>query len=436
MGLRTHLAKCFVYWKEISYVMSKAKLLWVGDICATTGFARVTHNLVLQLKDVFDVVVIGSNYHGDPHPYPFKIYPATNRYTTSSFFGEERIREVVLIEKPDIIFCINDSWIINDIYNRIHDLHQKGLFKFVGYYPVDGINWYNVLSLSANHWDQVFVYTRFGCQEARKAGLNKEPVYLPHGVDTSVFYPQDKGKSRRKLGLPEDKFIVFNGNRNQPRKRIDLTIRAFAQFAFDAPNAILYLHMGAKDIGWDVKSLFGKEMHRYGLDPAKRIVLSGQEHKGIQNAPIDLLRDIYCCSDVGVNTCEGEGWGLVNFEHAACGVAQIVPGHTSCKEIFEGYGDLIDIEHVLTDKDFGREMFCVSPESLASNLYKHYTDRDYNQQVATQCFERVTDVQFSWETIGNTLIRVLKSFESGASSASGFGNTVTLKPKKKQKTKA
>jgi hypothetical protein len=53
---------------------------------------------------------------------------------------------------------------------------------------------------------------------------------------------------------------VFNGNRNQFRKRIDITISAFAEFAKDKPDAMLYLHMGTKDQGWDVMQLFGREM--------------------------------------------------------------------------------------------------------------------------------------------------------------------------------
>jgi glycosyltransferase involved in cell wall biosynthesis len=415
--------------------MARPKLLWVGDICATTGFARVTHNILTRLVDDYEIVVLGSNYHGDPHSYPFKIYPATNRFTGNAYFGELRIREVVLIEKPDIIFCINDSWIINDLYSKVHDLHEKKLFKFVGYYPVDGVNWFNVLSLSANSWDQVYVYTHFGCVEAKKAALVQEPIYLPHGVDTDVFYPQDKTECRKRLGLPHDAFIVFNGNRNQPRKRIDLTIRAFAQFALDAPNAILYLHMGAKDIGWDIKSLFGKEMARYNLSPARRIVLSGQEHRGVQNASIELLRDIYGSADVGVNTCEGEGWGLVNFEHAACQVAQIVPNHTSCKEIFDGYGDLIDVEHTVTDKDFGREMFCINTDSLASLLYRHYSDQAYNKAKAQMCYERVTDTQFSWDTIATSLRTSLKVLHQKDDPASiGFKSEAkTFKQKKKKK---
>ena len=57
-----------------------------------------------------------------------------------------------------------------------------------------------------------------------------------------------------------DIFIVFNGNRNQFRKRIDITIAAFAKFAKDKPDTQLYLHMGKKDQGWDIMNLFKEEL--------------------------------------------------------------------------------------------------------------------------------------------------------------------------------
>ena len=48
----------------------------------------------------------------------------------------------------------------------------------------------------------------------------------------------------------QDSFIVFNGNRNQPRKRIDITMKGFARFANGKPNNVkLYLHMGVEDAG-------------------------------------------------------------------------------------------------------------------------------------------------------------------------------------------
>jgi hypothetical protein len=412
----------------------KPKLLWIGDMVATTGFARVSHNLLTRIKDAFEVVVLASNYHGDPHGYPFAIYPATNRFVTAPF-GEMRIREIILKEKPDLVFAINDIWILNDLYSKIQDLHQAGNFKFIGYFPVDGINWFNVLSTMANHWDEVIVYTQFGCEEAKKAGLNKTPIYLPHGVDTDVFYPMDKMECRQILNIPKDFFIVFNGNRNQPRKRIDLTIRAFAEMAVTAPNSALYLHMGFKDLGWNIKELFAKEMVSRGLNPSRRLILTGQENHGIQSVPDSYLRTIYNAADVGVNTCEGEGWGLVNFEQAACRVAQVVPNHTSCAEIFSGHGDLIEPEHVLSDKDFGRETFCVNPMFLTDVLLHHYFDKAYNQRQAVKCYERVTDVQFQWSTIAAKLQDILLSVMETSNTSAGFGKTQELSLSKKKRAK-
>jgi glycosyltransferase involved in cell wall biosynthesis len=89
----------------------------------------------------------------------------------------------------------------------------------------------------------------------------------------------------------------------------------------------------------------------------------------------------------------------VNFEHAACRVAQVVPDHTSCKEIFEGYGRLIRCDHVDVDTNFAREMPCPSAEHLAEILNELYEDRDKLDAVAELCYIRVTDDQFNWDTV-------------------------------------
>ena len=34
---------------------------------------------------------------------------------------------------------------------------------------------------------------------------------------------------------------------------------------------------------------------------------------------------MYNVGDIGINTCDGEGFGLCNFEQAGVGVPQIVP---------------------------------------------------------------------------------------------------------------
>ena len=379
----------------------KAKLLWCGDIVAMTGFSRVTENVISRLKDDFEIVVLGNNWWGDTTPLQeeYKMYPSSNRHQTAPF-GEQRIREIVEREQPDVVFTINDMWIINEQYRQIQDLHKQGKFKFVGYAPMDSYGWIGCLDETANDWDAIISYTEFGAHEFVKGGIYKPIAVIPHGVTPGQFYPMDRNECRRKLGLKEDIFIVFNGNRNQFRKRQDITIKAFAKFAVNKPEAQLYLHMGLKDQGWDLMGVFAREMSNVGLDPNGRIIMTTQSD-GPPNVSVEMLNTIYNACDVGVNTCKGEGWGLVNFEHAACGVPQVVPDHTSCKEIFEGYGELIRCDHVDVDTNYAREMPCPSSDHLAEILEDLYHDRTYREHVGERCRERVMDTQFSWDTVAS-----------------------------------
>jgi glycosyltransferase involved in cell wall biosynthesis len=377
----------------------KPKLLWVGDIVATTGFARVTENVLDKLKDKYEIHVLGCNWHGDYTPLQevYKLYPASNRFQQAPF-GEDRIREMVANIRPDVVFTMNDIWIINEQFKRIADLRDELKFKFVGYYPMDSYEWYGALMDTINDWDAAICYTEFGAQETINAGCQKPVSVIPHGVTLGQFSPGDKAEARKKLGLNPDDFIVFNGNRNQFRKRLDITISAFAKFAVGRPDAKLYLHMGMKDQGWDIMPLFAREMNRQGLDPNNRIIMTTPNPMP-PAVPVDLLETIYQVADVGVNTCKGEGWGLVNFEHAACRVAQVVPDHTSCKEIFDGHGLLIRSLHADVDTNFGRIMPCPDDNHLAEQLGKLYDDRKLLDEVAQKCYDRVTDVAFQWETI-------------------------------------
>ena len=83
-----------------------AKILWYGDAVSNTGFGRVTHSILEHLHKKHEVVVFGINYAGDPHPHPYKIYPAAG-LNPQDRFGIGRIQAVVQAEKPDYIFCLN-----------------------------------------------------------------------------------------------------------------------------------------------------------------------------------------------------------------------------------------------------------------------------------------------------------------------------------------
>ena len=377
----------------------KPKILWSADAVAKTGFARVTENLITRLKDQYEIVVLANNWWGDACELQkhFKMYPSSNRFQQEPF-GVQRIREITEREKPDLVFVNNDAWIVNQLYSQIKDFHSEGRFKFVAYMPMDSYAWTGCLADFSNQWDSIVCYTEFGASELHHSGIKNPVTVIPHGITDGQFFPLDKNDCRKKLNIPEDSFVVFNGNRNQARKRIDITIDGFAQFAVGRPDAKLYLHMGLKDQGWDIMSLFGREMRKRDLDPNGRIIMTTQS-KQPPSVPVEMLNIIYNSADVSVNTCKGEGHGLVNHESAACRVAQIVPNHTSLKEIFEGAAPLIDNCFMDVDMNYNRDMPVPSAEHLAEILGELYDDRDRLDQVAQDCYTRATDPKYQWDNI-------------------------------------
>lgn len=401
-----------------------------------TGFGRVSGAVLPRLREGFEFVVLACNWHGDPvdEQKLFKMYPASNRFQQAPF-GEDRIREIVEKERPDIVFSLNDPWIVSEQYRRIQDLHQQKKFKFVGYLTMDSYNWLGGIDPHINNWDGVIAFTEFGAHEFVKGGVRIPIAVIPHGLDRDVFYPMDQEEAREKLGLKKDIFIVLNGNRNQFRKRMDITVAAFAKFAVGRPDAQLYMHMGLKDQGWDLMPLFAREMGKNGLDPNGRIIMTSNSPNP-PNVSTEMLNWIYNCADVGVNTTKGGGWELVNFENAACRVAQVVPDHTSTKEVFEGYGRLIRCDHIDVDTNYGREMPCPSTDHLVEILCEMYESKDARSQVADACYARVTDEQFSWDTIasqfGGIFEDVMNKVDHGIE---GAKDEVSVETKNKKKRK-
>ena len=122
--------------------------------------------------------------------------------------------------------------------------------------------------------------------------------------------------------------MVLNASRPDRRKRVDLTVKGFAQFAADKPaNVRLCLHHAIMDEASERE--LRSVIQQCGI--AERVSLNPL---GNGVAADDDLNLLYNACDVGINTSMGEGWGLVTIEHGAAGAPQIVPDHTACAELW------------------------------------------------------------------------------------------------------
>lgn len=398
------------------------KILYCGDLAVQTGFGRVGEALLKELSAEHEIVAMCTNWWGDPNDLPYKMYPAIAG--GSDPFGSHRLPSILATEKPDLVFAVNDIWILNNLWRVAKPLKEQLGFKWYGYFPVDSYGFFPEVFEACKEWDGMATYTQFGLEEVRKAGCEVPCDVIPHGIDHSTFFPVDQQEARKAMKLPEDVFFVFNGNRNQPRKRIDLTIKGFIQFALDKPDARLWLNMGKKDQGWDLIPLFKRVARDYGYDPTGKLVLTSKDFDVTNCLPIDKLNLVYNACDVGVNTCIGEGWGLVNFEHAATGTAQVVPDHTSLKEIFSDIPK-IPIESWEVDCNYGLDRGVPSAEGFATILNHYYENREDLQKVAGWCYEKLQSPEYEWENIGKLVSGIINrtlNAEPASSAGKGFGN--------------
>jgi D-inositol-3-phosphate glycosyltransferase len=397
-------------------------LLVVGDAVAATGFARVLHSVLDRIKHRYEIHHLGINFTGDPHDTDWKVYVAR---AGGDVYGINRLQSLIETSKPRLVFFINDVWILIRYMATLKK--YKDRLKTVMYFPVDGGPLDPDIIKQLGDVDQLVAYNEFGkrvMEEAVDAVRREVPEFkapgiavIPHGIDTKVFYPytdETTGQSpvsgrlraRKKL-LPNkedflDSFIVLNANRNQPRKRIDITMQGFALFAADKPeNVKLYLHMGTEDVGWNLISL----AKRYEIEG--RLILSNM-NKDVPADSTERLNLIYNACDVGINTSIGEGWGLVSFEHAATGAAQIVPRHSACEELWQGAAEFVEpvftltIERVLTEGKF------VSPEGVAEALERLYRNPDHLRAMSRAAYRNAKQAKYNWDRIAKRWDRLFQ----------------------------
>jgi len=378
--------------------MSKTRLLWVGDAIAETGFARVTHAVLGPLYDTgnYDISILGVNYWGNPHGYPYEIWPARNG---GDSLGYQTIGELTNNVKPDIIVLFNDLWVIVEYLAKLLENEYHG--KVITYFPVDSSGYREEWVKALYTLDRVLVYTEFAGNVITEAGYKGEYHVVPHGIDTKIFHKEKQEDARKSLvGLEPDDFIIFNGNRNQPRKRIDTTIKAFCQFAKDKEDARLYLHMGLSDLGWDIIPMFHREAKRHKLkDIWRRLILTGA-NAGYNPVTIETLNTIYNTADVGVNTSLGEGWGLVNFEQSAVGVPQVVSSYAASGELYKDRGLTVDPFYYLTAQKINTEGGLLHEDDVAQAFQTYYDEPKLRRQHGDKMYEYIRSDRFTWKAIG------------------------------------
>lgn len=382
----------------------KIKVLAYCDTpsCAT-GFGTVSRNIFegLHRTGRYEIEVLGINYWGDPHHFPYKIWPVGTNPERDPY-GRKKICGMLPQMDYDLLFFLQDTFILDFLPQLIPHLKTSDKkFKSICYYPIDGApkkKWIE----NVNVVDYLVAYSEFGKAESIKALEScQELNVIPHGVNTSDYFtrPDEEVKAFRKnyFGKHADKFIFTNLNRNQQRKDIPRTIQAFHEIRKEVSDVLLYLHMSQQDQGWNLPEV----CKAYGFD-IKEDILFPENFGPNQGYPKEVVNMIYNASDCVITTTLGEGWGLAWSEAMATKTPVIVPANTALVEaIAEDKGYLVrsgtspSLFTVLpNDNEIIRPL--VDTEHLTETMLHVYNNYDEAMEKAETAYKWVT-TKLDWQ---------------------------------------
>ena len=385
------------------------KVLWVGDAACGSGFGRASSEILRHIitNDAMEVRVIGVNYRGNPHDEPYRIWPAANG---GDPLGMGMLRELVPQYKPDVIVVQTNPWHVPYYVQALRLVDPEGKIPMVGIIAVEGRN---CVGRNLNGLTKAIFWTEFARQEAADHGMTIPSAVVGLGVDHQMFFPGDRLEARKYLGLPErchDAFIVGNVNRNQHRKRLDLSVIYFTDWwkAWGKPNAFLYLHAAAGSSVQVNLDQLAQYVGLYDVVDGKRqsrLILSEPKDSfmGVSNATV---RAIYQAMDVHWNTGHGEGWGLTTLEAMACGIPNIAGDIAAIGEWGRGGVILVPTDQLGIMPDV-MGMLGAAPNRDAmitelSNLYAGTMNNGsiaYREEWALKAYELATQSKFTWPAL-------------------------------------
>tara|TARA_B100000287_G_scaffold86833_1_gene79459 strand:- start:67489 stop:68742 length:1254 start_codon:yes stop_codon:yes gene_type:complete len=238
-------------------------------------------------------------------------------YPVDGYGTQEAVRSIIRTERPDMLWFMTDPrffpWLW-EIEDEIRSLIPMVYYHVWDNYPYPDFNkiWYDSC-------DVVACISKLTYDIVQKVAPDVESHYLPHTVNTNHFKPIDRDQKRElrnKMGVSEDKFVVFWNNRNARRKHPGTLIFWFKEFLdrVGHENAKLVMHTDPNDTnGPNLISIINK----LGLE-------NGEVQFSTQKVDFPELAAIYNASDVTVNISDAEGFGLATLESLFCGTPVIV----------------------------------------------------------------------------------------------------------------
>jgi len=383
----------------------------------TNGYARIGNNITnfLASQENVEIYYFGITASENNSVARF-VHPKINLINviqespSQDPFGFDLIETKIQEIKPDIVFLYNDILVLSKIIFNLNKNIPERNFKIYTY--IDLVYLFehsDIISLIDKSTDKFFVFSQVWKTNLIDIGIQESKVFiLHHGLDSSKIFKIKQSTARDYLNLNEDDFIISNLNRNTHRKGIDFTIQAFVKFLKTQnanPKIKLFLNGIQEPSSYPIYEILKIECFKHKLNVEQVLKFNILTNlKMLSDSEINYL---YNATDVGINTCFGEGFGLCNLEHASVGKPQIVTKTGGLQDIFDkGHVKLIEpvvtiynptaLEHTGGYLEIGRV------EDFVDAIKYYYLNQDKKEEDGL-FYEKNIPIKYDWN-------RILKEF--------------------------
>jgi glycosyltransferase involved in cell wall biosynthesis len=313
-----------------------------------TGYSKVSYHTLQILSKLPWLELIHYGFQKMPQTPPeYRPYPSSIEVIDAAAtekkegvpaqqgFGFQALPEMIRKKQPHVVMIFNDMSIVTKFLEEIRKSGIPRNFKIWLYvdqvYSTQFQAYLDVINRDA---DLVFTFSNHWKKCLKDQGITRPLDTILHGFDPKQYFTIPKELVRRQVGIPNDAFVYMNLNRNQPRKRYDILIMAFVELIVKYPAKPIFLmcicDKGDKG-GWWLFELYQRELKLRGVPIEQfgsRLMVSAQDMV-FKDEDINMF---YNLPDVGINTADGEGWGLCQFEQMGVGIPQVVPDIGGFKE--------------------------------------------------------------------------------------------------------
>lgn len=205
--------------------------------------------------------------------------------------------------------------------------------------------------------DHIIAISQFTADELhRYLAVHPTRITVAHnGLDHTTYWPLATEKARRKIGLPENAFILMTVGPASYRKNNISIARALQKIAHRIPH-LLWLHVG--------------QLEQHCLEQVNNTPVTVKQFSEVNN---NTMRHLYASASIFVTASLYEGFGLPPVEALACGtpvIASSIPAH---REVLQNNAHFFSPEAV---DELAEELLASANRTLprlATNIAQQYS---------------------------------------------------------------